>query len=377
MQITSAGTRTIKTANIRRRGWVSVLDVASVPDLLRLLAIPFFGYVAWRDIETRRVPNQTWYPLAALALALLAWELFSVTTGDVTDLERRRFYVQVAISIGFIIPLSYLFWLMGGFGGADAKAFFVIALLFPSYPDYTLAELGVEGSLAALPVVQSAIGVFSLTVLSNTVLAGALYPVGLAAKNAVSGYRSPGMFVAKPIRWDEATTEYGTLLQFSDRKLTDDLSLGGLRSYFSWRRLDLDALRMYLQWRGATLEELRENPEMYRDPDSLPAEPNPPGDGVVETDGGEDVAEPTPDERDSTQYDDPWGAEAFLDDIEGSAYGTTPEVLREGLDTLVDEDVVWISPGIPFLVPLFFGLVLSFTYGDALYAFLDTVGLAA
>jgi preflagellin peptidase FlaK len=354
-----------------------VLDVASVPDLLRLLAIPFFGYVAWRDIETRRVPNQTWYPLAALALALLAWELFSVTTGDVTDLERRRFYVQVAISIGFIIPLSYLFWLMGGFGGADAKAFFVIALLFPSYPDYTLAELGVEGSLAALPVVQSAIGVFSLTVLSNTVLAGALYPVGLAAKNAVSGYRSPGMFVAKPIRWDEATTEYGTLLQFSDRKLTDDLSLGGLRSYFSWRRLDLDALRMYLQWRGATLEELRENPEMYRDPDSLPAEPNPPGDGVVETDGGEDVAEPTPDERDSTQYDDPWGAEAFLDDIEGSAYGTTPEVLREGLDTLVDEDVVWISPGIPFLVPLFFGLVLSFTYGDALYAFLDTVGLAA
>jgi len=373
---------------------MSVLDVASVPDLLRLIAIPFFGYVAWRDIETRRVPNETWYPLGALALVLLAWELSAVQAGDVTSFERRRFYIQVAISIGFIIPLSYLFWLIGGFGGADAKAFFVIALLFPSYPDYALAELGVGGTLGALPVVQSTIGVFSLTVLSNTVLAGALYPAGLAAKNAVSGYWSPGMFVAKPIDWDEAPAEYGTLLQFSERGLTDDLSPSGLRSYFSWRRLDLDALRMYLQWRGATLAELRENPAQFRDPASLPAEPNDPGDGVIEpdgdeatvkTDGGEDLAEtdgdgaePTDEnsDADSPEYDDPWGAEAFLDDIEGSAYGTSPAVLREGLETLTSDDVVWISPGIPFLVPLFVGLLVSVTYGDALFAAMAALGLA-
>nr|WP_159763695.1 A24 family peptidase [Halovenus carboxidivorans] len=344
-----------------------------------MLVIPFFGYVAWRDIETRRVPNRTWIPLALLAVVLLVWELYAVTTGDVAAFRQRQFYIRVAISLGFIVPITYLFWLIGGFGGADAKAFFIIAVLFPTYPEYALAELGVGGALASLPVVETAIGVFSLTILSNTVLAGAAYPLVLAGKNAVTGYVSPGMFVAKPIRAEQAIEEYGTLLEFPDRRLIDDLSPSGLRSYFDWRRLDLDALRMYLQWRDLTLAELRENPDRYRDPATLPDEPNHPGDGMIETDGGEptdangSVPEPA---EDQPAYDDPWGAEAFLDDIEGSAYGTTPEGLREGLDTLSSEEVVWLSPGIPFLVPLFFGLVISFTYGDMLFAVLGAIGFA-
>jgi len=221
-----------------------VPEVASYPDLLRLLVIPAFGYVAWRDIQTRRVPNKTWYPFAVLALVLLAWELYAVTTGDVAGFRRRQFYVRTGLSIGILIPLSYAFWLLGGFGGADAKAFFIIALLFPTYPEYSLAALGVEGTLGTLPVVTTTIGLFSMTILSNTVLIGAVYPVALAARNAASGYVSPGMFVAKPIDWDRAPDEYGTMLEFADRGLTDDLSPSGLRSYLRWRSLDLDALRM-------------------------------------------------------------------------------------------------------------------------------------
>ena len=348
-----------------------MLDVATVPDLLRLLVIPFFGYVAWRDIETRRVPNETWYPLATLAVVLFAWESYSVLTGDVTSFERQQYYIQVGISLGFIIPLTYLFWLIGGFGGADAKAFFIIAVLFPTFPDYALAELGVGGALGQLPVVQTTVGVFSLTILSNTVLAGVFYPVALAGKNALTGYISPGMFVAKPTRSGNVIEEYGMILDFPDRRLTDDLSLSGLKSYFTWRQLDLDALRMYLQWRDLSLSELLEDPATYRDPETLPEAPNPPGDGSMETDGGQDVSG-----VDSHAYDDPWGAAQFLEDIEGSAYGTTPEGLRDGLDTLATEDVVWISPGIPFLVPLFVGLVISFTYGDMLFAVLDALGWA-
>jgi preflagellin peptidase FlaK len=351
-----------------------VLAIATVPDLLRLLVIPFFGYVAWRDIATRRVPNRTWIPLAILAVVLLVWELYVVLTGDLAGFQQRQFYIRVAISVGFIIPLTYLFWLIGGFGGADAKAFFIIAVLFPTYPEYTLAELGVGGALGTLPVVETTIGVFSLTILSNTVLAGAAYPLLLAGKNAVTGYISPGMFVAKPIQAGAAIEEYGTLLDFPDRRFIDDLSLGGISEYFTWRRLDLDALRMYLQWRGLTLGELQSNPEQYRDPATLPDEANPPGDGVIETDGGEVDPDP-PDDADA-EYEDPWGAEAFLDDIEGSAYGTTPEGLRDGLDTLGSEDVVWISPGIPFLVPLFLGLLVSFTYGDLLFVILTALGFA-
>ena len=351
-----------------------MFDVATVPDILRLLVLPFFGYLAWRDIRTRRVPNRLWYPLTALALVLLVWETYAVFTGDVSVLARQLFLTQVAVSIFVIIPLAYGFWLLGGFGGADAKAFMVIAVLLPTYPEYHLWVFGVEGSLAVLPAVQADVGVFSLTVLANTVLVGALYPVALAAKNGIAGYVSPGMFVATPIPAEESTRRYGTMLEFAEGRLRDNLSLSGLREHFSWRSLDLDALRMYLQWRGLTVEELRATPEEYRDPASLPAEPNPPGDGSIPTTDialGETVATDGGTPRD----DDPWGAEAFLDDIDHSAYGTTPEVLRDGLDTLASDDVVWISPGIPFIVPMFVGLVLAFTYGDVLFALLELVGL--
>jgi len=351
---------------------------ASIPDLLRLVAVPFFGYVAYRDIKTRRVPNRLWLPLTALAVLLLVWDGVTVyQLGDTYagQIERQRYLLGVGFSVFFVIPLVYGFWLIGGFGGADTKAFWVIALLFPVYPVYRLAELGIEAGPRLLPVVEPNLPVFSLTILSNTVIVGIAYPVALAARNAVSGYVSPGMFVAKPTRWNAVVGEYGTLLSFPERGLTEDLSLSGLRSYFSWRGLDLDALRMYLRYRGLSLTEVRENPQRYRDPATLPESPNDPGDGSIPA-GGEETegAVPNP-QPDGGEYDDPWGAEAFLDDIEGNAYGTSPETLRAGLETLTAEETVWISPGIPFLVPLFVGLLVSLSVGDVLFVVLETVGL--
>lgn len=369
-------------------------DLISIPDLLRLLTLPVFGWIAVVDIRTRRVPNRTWYPLAALGVVLVAWEGIALFTGDAADFYRRQFLVQVLVSVGFLIPISYGFWLIGGFGGADAKAFFTVAILFPTYPAIVLGELA--AGLPTLPIVETTIGVFSLTILSNTVVAGVVYPVGLAVRNALTGYISPGMFVARPVAADRAVDFYGSMLEFPDRSFTADLSPSGIRRYFSWRGLDLDALRMYLRWRGVDLADLQADPAAYRDPSTLPEDPNPPGDGSMAgegggtaaadgdlaTDGGEraddgNAEDGLSDKDQGPDYDDPWGAEAFLEDIDHSAYGTRPEVLREGLDTLVEDDVVWISPGIPFLVPLFAGLLLSFTAGDVLFVLMDLVGLVS
>ena len=338
--------------------------LGSIPDLLRLVAVPVFGWAAYRDVKTRRVPNRTWTPLAVLAVVLLLWDTYTVWTGP-TAVGQRLFLIRVAISLGFVIPLSYGFWLIGGFGGADAKAFMLIAVLFPVYPVYYL-------STVALPLQQTAIGVFSLTVLSNTVLAGVVYPLAVAAGNLTRGRFSLAMFIGRPVAAANVTEEYGRLLESPDG--------------FDRSGLDLDALRMYLRWRGCSLADIRANPDQHRRPASLPAVPNDPGDGSLATDGGDsmtgDVDEPSdhdagtdgPGPPDAT--DDPWGAERFLDDIDHSAYGTSPAQLRDGLDVLVEQDEVWISPGIPFLVPMFAGLVVSLTYGDVLFSLLQAVGLA-
>ena len=336
---------------------------ASIPDLLRLLAVPVLGWAAWHDVRVRRVPNATWYPLAALGVALLVWD----GAGHVppTSAADRLFLLQVVVSVGFLIPLSYAFWRLGGFGGADAKALMALALLFPTFPVYSLRELPVLAGLpwAALPVVRTALGVFSWTVLTNTVIVGVLYPFGLAVRNALAGEFSTLMFLGRRIPVSALSTAHGRLFEGADG--------------FTRSGLDLDALRMYLRWRGTTLDALREDPAHYRDPSTI-GETHDPTDGAVirspVADGGGAV-DATVDDAADVEHD-PWGAEAFLASIDGTAYGTTPEKLRGGLTVVTERDEVWISPGIPFLVPMFAGLVVGLTYGDLLFGLLGAAGLA-
>jgi preflagellin peptidase FlaK len=307
---------------------------ASIPDLLRLLVVPALGWAALRDLRTRRVPNGLWRPLVLLGVVLVVWEGY-VAFG--TPYVFQRFAIRVAFSILFVVPLAYAFWYIGGFGGADARAFMTLAVLYPTYPSYEL--LGYS-----LPAVETALGVFSLTILTNTVILGLAYPLVLGAQNALSGEFSVVMFVGRRVPVGELTDTHGSLLETHDGFTRDGL--------------DLDALRMYLRWRGLTLADLRENREL-RDPDTLPDDPNDPTGGAVVADGS----------------GDPWGAAAFLDDIEGSAYGTTPADLREGLDLIIDSEDVWVTPGVPFIIPLFVGLLVALTGGDVLFWVMDALGL--
>jgi preflagellin peptidase FlaK len=334
--------------------------LASIPDLLRLLAVPALGWAAWRDVRTRRVPNVVWYPLAALGVVLLVLEaaahLRLATLGD------RLYFVRVAVSLGLVVPLSYAFWRLGGFGGADAKALMALAVLLPTFPTYRLATL-------TLPATETALGVFSMTLLTNTVLLGATYPVALAARNALAGDRSRAMFLGRRVPVSALSTAHGRLFE--------------TREGFTRHGLDLDALRMYLRWRGLSLADLRDSPEAFRDPASV-GETHDPTDGAVGAgplpDGGlrarrdrGDVDDAAP--GSGAEFADAWAAEAFLDSIDGSAYGTTPEALREGLALVVERDEVWISPGIPFIVPMFAGLVVGLTYGDLLFGVLGWLGV--
>ena len=111
-----------------------LVGVASGPDLLRLVAVPVLGWAALRDVRTRRVPNRTWLPLVAVGVVALAWDGLLVAGTP----EQRLFLLRVMLSLGLVAPLGYVFWRVGGFGGADAKAVMTLALLFPANPAYYL-----------------------------------------------------------------------------------------------------------------------------------------------------------------------------------------------------------------------------------------------
>jgi len=291
---------------------------ATLPDLLRLLAVPVLGWAAYSDIKTRRVPNRTWYPLIALGIVLLIWDALAL---GFEGPRFNRFLFQTIIGVGVVSALVMGFWFIGSFGGADAKAFLTIAVLFPTYPVYEFFGLTV-------PAVVTDIGIFSLTILTNAFLVLAAYPLALAVANARSGKLSLLAFIARRVSVPSLLERHGTILD------TDNS--------FTRSGVDLDALRMYLNWRQIDLETLQSSPDLENH------------DGPI---------------------DDPWEAKAFLDDIETSAYNTAPEDLRAGIDRIVETEKVWVSPGIPFIVPTFFGLLLALTAGDVLFLVLEVLGI--
>ena len=334
--------------------------IASGPDLLRLVVLPVFAWAAWRDINTRRLPNRLWPPLVALGIGLLAWEAIQLAPFGTP--QGRFFLVQVGVSLLFIAPLGYAFWWLGGFGGADAKALITLAVLLPTFPEYTLGSL-------KLPLIETPVGVFSLTVLTDTVLIAAVAPILLAVGNLVRGHINlKAMFFARPVSVDSIPDCHGKLFETPD----------GIA-----RGLDLDALRMYLRWRGSTLSAVQADPEAHRDPSNVDTTHDPTDGGThvgPRTDGGveQSAAESSAAASDAAaSVDDPWAAERFFEEIDGTAYGSTPEGLRETLELLAatDRETLWVSPGLPFVVPMFVGLVIAFTYGDLLFGLFGWLGL--
>ncbi|MFC6795121.1 prepilin peptidase [Halobaculum halobium] len=337
---------------------MDVLGVASAADLIRLLVLPGFAWAAYRDIRTRRVASALWLPLLALGALALVVEAAGAYPFD--GYAGRLFLVRVGFSLLFLVPFSVLAYRMAAFGGADAKALVVLAVAFPTTPAYVV-PLWILPDVTWLhtvgfPAHPSALGVTAMSALTNAVLFGAGYVALLFVSNVAAGRLSSAMFVGRWTAVEDLPDVHGQLIR-----------VDGLRPQ---RGLDLDALRMYLRWRGTTLAALREAPEAHRDPASV-GETHPPTDGAVHdgprTDGGvDDGGFEFPESAATTDaaadpgsaagdVDDPWAAERFLDEIDGTAYGTAPDTLREGLDRVAAEDALWVSPGLPFLVPLFGG----------------------
>lgn len=139
------------------------------------VAVGMMAGAAWMDVRIRRVPNRYWYPFLATAAVLWVVDAFSTPWRDLG--------IALGIAAAACILFYGLWYVRLLFGGADAKALMVLAVLVPwNLPD---------GALRILPAID---------VLANGLLLTLLVPVGLLGWNLGHGrWAGPATFLAVPL----------------------------------------------------------------------------------------------------------------------------------------------------------------------------------
>jgi len=137
-----------------------------------LFGVAMLGYASWSDLRTREVSDLTWIVFGGLGLVLDAYEAAS---GALTPLA-------LAVPVLFSTALSFALGYLGLFGGADFKAFVVLAILQPYPPRLVRPALGVVSP------------VYPLTVFSNSALAGASFALLLLCRNLSAALKGASLF---------------------------------------------------------------------------------------------------------------------------------------------------------------------------------------
>ncbi len=135
-----------------------LLDLSRV-----LLAGVMLLYASFMDLRIREVPNWVWAVFAPLGLLLSLLEWLHFRAVDPVW--------GLALPVLLSTALSFLFFYLGLYGGADAKAFITLSLLTPHPPRTVKPLLGVMSPI------------YPLTIFTDSTLIAVLFALALLTRN--------------------------------------------------------------------------------------------------------------------------------------------------------------------------------------------------
>lgn len=130
-----------------------------------VIAFLFLIYTCKLDLKERIVPNRVWKYMLLVFIPLDVIEFL---------LLKYNFTILIFSIIQFLLMfgLAYFLYFIGACGGADAKALMVLAVAFPVYP-----------KILIFPILNVGFGVFSFSVLSNSVIFAPLLLIYIFFRN--------------------------------------------------------------------------------------------------------------------------------------------------------------------------------------------------
>jgi len=194
-------------------------------DIYRLVfSLLILAYACYSDARKRSVTNIVWLVMVGVGIAFAGY-------GAVV--QGMSFLILPIFSATITGAVSYIFFRLGFFGAADAKALICIALLFPTQPGFTILSHNFPILGAYVPVAFP----FALTVLLNAAVLALAVPISLFFRNLHSlGLRefkgnAAMCFVAYRVNIDRLRSDRFARLTHTyeeiDGHLTRRYSLGG------------------------------------------------------------------------------------------------------------------------------------------------------
>ncbi len=134
-----------------------MIDVIKV-----LITLAIFLKASVHDIKEREVPDELWIFMVVCGLILDGIQYFI-----------QPYSLLIAIlQFVIIFALANFMFYVAGFGGADAKALIALSVMFPVYP-----------RMGMFPILNTGIGIFAFSVLSNSVIVAPILALMLFIRN--------------------------------------------------------------------------------------------------------------------------------------------------------------------------------------------------
>ncbi|MFB0556692.1 MAG: A24 family peptidase C-terminal domain-containing protein [Dehalococcoidia bacterium] len=140
-------------------------------DIYRLaFTLLVLAYASYSDMKKRSVSNIVWLLMVVVGIAF---------AGYYTVVQGTSFLIPFILFATITGAVSYIFFRLGLFAAADAKALICISILFPTRPAFTILAHHFPVFDAFVPVVFP----FSLIVLLNATVLALVVPVSLFFRN--------------------------------------------------------------------------------------------------------------------------------------------------------------------------------------------------
>lgn len=324
----------------------TISDISLV-DVVRIFAITaVFTYASKEDLLTREIRSVIWRILIIIGIFCIGFEVY-------TTALTVEYGLQVTANIILAAIIALFLKITGLFGLADVKAFMAIGIALPTFP-----ELGVFPLYTPtyLPPYDQIFPLVVFTILVNMTFFLPFAPLKIIYKNIRSGDIKRGQrgvwLYAYKIPIDELETTFGSIIApwMEDPEKEDKTPKSIFSAYkLSKNGLDTKFIMDYLEWE----RDNKENPDLqlsdmedansakyFLQDDSVPWEVNNPV-SITE------------------KIRNWWNGE------EAPEADMTEDI--EKLNRLLEQDEVWITPGLPFLVPMTLAIFTTIFVGDILF----------